>query len=129
MQADYNERENLKVPEKKEQNINFEQPTQRENKENIERTNLAEKSNIASQLRREIEMMELDDNLKEEAKKKAKKIEFLGEQEKIEHLLEIAKEKGILVAIQTAKETNDPNILDILHDLLSKDEYYKDFIK
>jgi len=85
--------------------------------------------NIADELRREIEIMEVDDNLKEEAKKKALKIEFLGEQEKIEHLVKIAREKGVVFAIKIARETKDPYLLDILHDILAKEGYYKDFSK
>ncbi len=84
---------------------------------------------VSDELRKEIELMELDDNLKAEAKKKAEKIEFLGEKEKIEHLLEIAREKGVIFAIKVAKETNDPYLLDILHDILAKEGYYKSFTK
>ena len=85
--------------------------------------------NIADELRREIEIMEVDDNLKEEAKKKALKIEFLGEQEKIEHLVKIAREKGVVFAVKTAKETNDPYLLDILHDILAREGFYKNMTK
>jgi len=82
---------------------------------------------VADELRREIEMMEVEGNLKEEAKKKAQEIEFLGEKEKIEHLLKIAREKGIIFAIKSAKEMKDAYILDTLHDILAKEGYYKNF--
>lgn len=84
---------------------------------------------IADELRREIEMMEVDGNLKEEAKKKAQEIEFLGEKEKIGHLLKIAREKGIIFAIKSAKEMKDAYILDTLHDILAREGYYKNFSK
>ena len=84
---------------------------------------------VSAELRREIETMKLDENTKAEAEKKAQKIEFLGEKEKIEHLLEIAREKGLVFAIQVARRTNDPYILDILHDILAQEGYYKDFLK
>jgi len=84
---------------------------------------------ISAELRREIEMMELDDDKKDEAKKKANKIEFLGEKEKIEHLLQIAREKGLVFAIQVAKKMGDPYVLDILHDTLAQEGFYKDFTK
>jgi len=84
---------------------------------------------ITDQLKREIEAMEMDDNLKEEAKKKADKIEFLGEKEKIKHLLEIAEEKGVLFAVGVAKDMKDPYLLDIFHDILAQEGYYKKFAK
>jgi hypothetical protein len=82
---------------------------------------------IADELRREIEMMEVEGDLKEEAKKKAQEIEFLGEKEKIEHLLKIARGKGIIFAIKSAKEMKDAYILDTLHDILAREGYYKNF--
>ena len=69
-------------------------------------------------------MMEVDDATKDEAKKKADKIEFLGEKEKIEHLLQIAREKGVVFAIQVAKKMNEPYLLDILHDTLAREGFY-----
>jgi len=118
--------ENLKIPEKEipidEQIAEIKQ----EAKLSPERKEISvEDRSIADELRREIETMEMDEKLKEEAKKKALKIEFLGEQEKIEHLLKIAHEKGIVFAIKTAKATNDPYLLDVLHDVLAREGYYK----
>lgn len=80
---------------------------------------------VVSELRKEIDMMELDDKAKAEAEKKAKKIEFLGEKEKIEHLLEMARKKGVLFAIQVARKMNEPYLLDILHDTLAQEGFYK----
>jgi hypothetical protein len=84
---------------------------------------------VSDELKREIEMMELDEGKKKEAGEKAKKIEFLGEKEKLEHLLQIAREKGVVFAIQVARKMNEPYLLDILHDILAKEGYYKDFTK
>lgn len=84
---------------------------------------------VTEELKKEIEMMELDDELKEEAKKKAKKIEFLGEKEKIEHLLQLAREKGVIFSVRTAREMKDLRLLDILHDILAKEGYYQKFMK
>lgn len=75
---------------------------------------------IEEQLRREIAMMELSPELQEEAIKKAKKIEFLGEKEKLERLVALAEEKGSVFAVRVAKEINDPYILDNFHDVLIK---------
>jgi len=84
---------------------------------------------ISEQLRREIEMIEVDETTKKEAEIKAKKIEFLGEEDKIKHLLEMAKTKGLVFAIQVARKMNEPYLLDILHDTLAQEGYYKDFTK
>lgn len=84
---------------------------------------------ITEQLKREIEAMKMDENLKGEAKKKADKIEFLGEKEKIKHLLEIAGEKGVLFAVGVAKDMKDPYLLDVFHDILAQEGYYKKFMK
>lgn len=84
---------------------------------------------VTAELRKEIEMMELDDKTKGEAKAKAEKIEFLGEKEKVQHLLEIAREKGVIFAVGVARKMNDPYLLDIFHDILAKEGYFKDFTK
>jgi len=95
-----------------------------------ERKEILEDEKIVSdELKREIELMSADENLKGEAEKKAKKISFLGEKEKIEHLLKIAHEKGVVLAIQVAKRMNDPYLLDIFHDVLAKEGYYQKFMK
>ena len=88
---------------------------------------IEQEKEIQKQLRREIEMMELTPELQKEAVQKAKKIEFLGEKEKLEHLLIIAEEKGVEFAVRVAKEMNDPYVLDIFHDMLAKEGFYKKF--
>lgn len=103
-------KEGVKTPEKKE-------PTQ-------------EEFITKEALKREIDKMELDDSLKEEANQKASKIQTLGEEKKIEHLLEIVKGKGIIFAVKVAKQMNDPYLLDTFHDILVKNWiYYKQFLK
>lgn len=84
---------------------------------------------VAEELKREIEMMELDENLKQEAEEKAKKITFLGDEEKLEHLLAIAKEKGLVYSVKVAKNMNDPFLLDTFHDILAKQGFYQKFAK
>lgn len=84
---------------------------------------------VLQELRREIETMELDDNAKVEAEKAKKKIEFLGEKEKINHLLDLARQKGVVFAVQVARKMNEPYLLDLLHDTLAAEGYYKDFSK
>jgi len=84
---------------------------------------------ISEELKREIELMEIDDNLKKQAEQKANKIQFLADDDKLKKLLAIAREKGVTFAIKVAKSMNDPFILDTLHDALAQEGYYKDFIK
>lgn len=84
---------------------------------------------VSDELKREIELMDVDEKLRGEAEKKAQKISFLGEQEKIEHLLKIARQKGVVFAIQVAKRMNDPYLLDVFHDILAKEGFFKDFAK
>jgi len=84
---------------------------------------------ISEELRREIELMEVDDNLKKQAEQKANKISFLADDDKLKKLLGIAKEKGVIFAIQVAKRMNEPFLLDTLHDILAQEGLYKDFTK
>jgi hypothetical protein len=120
--------EEIKTPERgvptPEQSAPFEQEKVLEKREV-----LSDDKRVSAELRREIEMMELDDKTKGEAEAKAEKIEFLGEKEKIEHLLEIAREKGVVFAIHMVRKMNEPYLLDILHDTLAQEGYYKDFTK
>lgn len=97
----------------------------------LEKTKISreDEKTIRQQIRREIEMMELTPELQDEAVKKAKKIEFLGEKEKLEHLMAIAKERGVEFAIKVAENMNDPYVLDIFHDILVKEGFYKKFLK
>lgn len=123
-------KENLNPPERRLPEAGRESELERESELNQETREIPTPEKLVSdELRREIEMMELDDNLKEEAKKKAEKISFLGEDKKIEHLLEIAKNKGVLYAIQVCKKMNDAYLLDIFHDVLAREGYYKEFLK
>jgi len=84
---------------------------------------------VSDELKREIELMEVDDNLKKQAEQKANKISFLADDDKLKKLLEVAREKGVVFAIKVAKSMNDPFILDTLHDALAREGFYKDFTK
>lgn len=81
------------------------------------------------EIMKEIEMMNTDESLRTQAEAKAQKIQFLDEDDKINNLLKLAKQKGIAFAIATAQKMNDPYILDILHDVLAREGLYKNFIK
>ncbi|MEK7658612.1 MAG: hypothetical protein AAB352_01985 [Patescibacteria group bacterium] len=97
----------------------------REKKEKL----FSEEQLIREQLEREAEIMKLDESLKKQAENEIKAIGSLGEEEKIKHLLDVAREKGLIFAIKLAKDMNDPYILDTFHDLLAKEGYYQKFTK
>lgn len=82
---------------------------------------------VKEEIRRELEIMEADESLKKEAETKTQKIQYLGEEDKIKGLLNIAKEKGIAFAIKVAQNMNDPYVLDLFHDTLVNGGYYKKF--
>jgi len=79
--------------------------------------------------RAQIESIDLDDSLKAETQAQASSIQSLEPKEKIEKLLQAAKEKGVIFAVHMAKSMDDPYILDMLHDVLVKEGYYKEFLK
>ena len=54
---------------------------------------------------------------------------FQGLREDGLELLKIAREKGLVYAIQVAKKMNEPYLLDVLHDTLASEGFYKDFKK
>ncbi len=128
--ADQNKKEEIKIPEKiipvPEQGVNLKSEVEKKLEKKGESS---EDKIVLAELRREVEMMKLDDNTKKEAEAKAEKIEFLGEKEKIEHLLQMAREKGVVFAIHMVRKMNEPYLLDILHDTLSQEGFYKDFVK
>lgn len=93
------------------------------------RESLKEDKIVSRELMREIEMMELDENTKAEAEKAKEKIEFLAEKDKIEHLLRLAQSKGVVFAVQVARRMKEPYLLDLLHDTLAAEGFYKDFTK
>lgn len=125
-----NKQEQEKIPEKNisagEQPVAFRHESEpaRESKEISQDEKI-----VAQELRQEIELMDIEDNLKKEAEQKANKMQFLADDEKLENLLRVAREKGIVFAINVAKSMNDPFLLDKFHDILAKEGYYKKFVK
>jgi len=80
-------------------------------------------------LKDKIEKMELDDSLKQQIQNTAQTIKNLKDEKKIKILLETAKEKGVVYAINVAKKMNDAYLVDTLHDVLSESGLYKKFSK
>lgn len=48
-------------------------------------------------------------------------------QEKLQHLVDLAFEKGLLEAISQARKTSDPYLLDAFHDILT-DKLYQELV-
>lgn len=80
-------------------------------------------------VKEEMEKTDIDDSLKMQAASHAQDLKKLAEKEKIKKLLILAREKGIVYAINVAKKMADPYLLDILHDTLAEEGYYKSFLK
>ena len=80
-------------------------------------------------IKKEIENADLDDSIKMQAQSAANDAKLLDEQEKLKTLLQTAQQKGVMFALQVAKNMDDPYILDLLHDMLVKGGYYKKFKK
>ena len=80
-------------------------------------------------LKDQIEKMHLDNDLKAQVQTDATSAQPLEEQKKIKYLLALAQKKGVVYAVNVAKNMDDPYLLDKFHDLLIEKGYYKEFIK
>ncbi len=82
-------------------------------------------------LREKIEQTDLDDHLKTQVQSHVNdlKVSGLEDEGKIKKLLDIANVKGVVFAVSVAKKMGDPYVLDLLHDKLVEEGYYKKFIK
>lgn len=102
-----------------------------EKREDLERKeSLMEREKISrEELKKELEEISLSPELEKEAKKEAEQIKTLEKKGKLKKLLDLAGEKGIEFAIGVAKDMKDPYTLDIFHDILARDEFYKKFEK
>ncbi len=78
-------------------------------------------------LKAEVEKMEVEDSLKSSVQDDTNNAVLLEEQKKIKFLLELAKKKGVIYAVNVAKNMKDPYLLDTLHDRLIQDGHYKEF--
>lgn len=120
-------KENLDGRLAQEKNVEIEKPVSLEQEKNQEKQeSLQDERIIANELRREIELMQVDDNLKKQAEQKANKISFLADDDKLKNLVALAREKGVIFAIKVAKSMNDPFVLDTLHDILVQEGFYKE---
>ncbi|MFH0792371.1 MAG: hypothetical protein V1905_04130 [bacterium] len=80
---------------------------------------------IREQLEKEVLRMCGRPDLEEEAKGEALKIKELNVEERLRRLLDIAKVKGMVMAVRVCREMNDPYLLDLFHDTLASGGHYK----
>ncbi|MCX6761133.1 MAG: hypothetical protein NTZ84_03490 [Candidatus Nealsonbacteria bacterium] len=99
---------------------------------------LAEKESIQERERVELENIreevaraeEAKPEIVESAKKEAGQIDHIGGKEvKLKRLLDVAEEQGLIFAVAVAQKMEDHFILDIFHDILIKEGFYKKFKK
>ena len=88
-----------------------------------------EEKRIKEILEREVNKIEENTALKEEALAIGGQIKRLDIRGKIERLLKLAEDKGVVFAVKVAKDTNDSHTIDAFHDLLSMKGFYKKFEK
>ena len=123
-------KDELRPPEKISQNPEQVVPFKREQEKTFEKQESTIDDRIVSaELRREMEMLAADPTKEKDAEIQREKISYLGEKEKIEHLLQIAREKGLVFAIPVARKMGEPYLLDLLHDSLAREGFYQDFTK
>lgn len=103
-------------------------PVGKEGKEILERKELTEtEKEEREKLKEEIEKIKLPASTEMDVLKKAEKMQGQTIQRKISNLLDLAQTKGISFAIKIAKETKDPYLIDLFHDILVKEGMYKKF--
>ncbi|MGB9743364.1 MAG: hypothetical protein ACPLW9_01465 [Minisyncoccales bacterium] len=97
--------------------------------EGVEKRLTPEEEMIKEKIKKELTELKFTSAEEKEIKEKARKIERLGQEEKLKKLFQLANKEGLFFAIKVAKEMKDEYLLDLFHDLLARDHYYKKFIK
>jgi len=87
------------------------------------------KEDIRVRLEKEAEKLQLTSQGAQDLKSQAGTVSVASNQGKVQRLLQLAEEKGVLFAIKVAKETGDSYTLDLLHDALAKDGLYKRYFE
>ena len=101
-----------------------------EEKEVLERKELTlEEKKEKEKLKEEIEKAKLPSEKEVEALKEAEEIKKQSVRGKIKQLLDLAQSKGLSYAVKVAKETKDPLLIDLFHDILVKEGLFEKFPK
>lgn len=83
----------------------------------------------SKKLREEIDIIDGQKSAGNQSGQAAQKTASGSQKEKIKKLLLIAEEKGVIYAVNMAKKMDDPYILDLFHDALAEQGFYKKFKK
>ncbi|MEA3453141.1 MAG: hypothetical protein U9Q96_02275 [Patescibacteria group bacterium] len=104
---------------------NVEKETEGKEREESKRE---EEQMIREKLEKEVDLIQSSTpQLQDEAQEKAQKIKELGAEGKLRGLLDLAQAKSLPFAVAAARAMDDPYILDVFHDLLIKEGFYKKF--
>ena len=98
-------------------------PETQEKKESTENSDAKEHK----ELKESMEVIDMDDTTAAISGHVAGSMKKDTQEEKIRKLLLVAKEKGVVWAVNVAKKMDDPYMLDLLHDALAKEGFYKKF--
>lgn len=107
----------------------LEKKSSAEEERNVEQEDrLLRETTAKEKLQKEIAKMRPYSGSEDEAEEEAERMKLLDTEGKIRNLINIAGEKGLVFAVNVAKKMDDPHSLDVFHDLLAKDGFYKKFL-
>jgi hypothetical protein len=94
----------------------------------VKETGLTEEEKvIKEQIEKQIAQLKSSPKTENLAEKKWQKIKEADVEKKLVELMKIAKVKGISFANKVAQKSNDPYLIDLFHDILAKNGYYRNF--
>lgn len=85
-----------------------------------------EKERMIKEIEPEITKVKLPERKKIQ---EAQKIKSLPLQDKIEKLLILAQSEGLVFALEIAEKIGDPYLSDLFHDILAKNQLFRNFLK
>ena len=101
-----------------------------EGKEEVERKKLTEEEKEErKKFKEEIKKVKLPHEKRLEAQKEADTLREETVKGKVSHLLDLARTKGVVFADRVARESKNPLIIDLFHDILAKNGLFKKFPK
>jgi len=99
-------------------------------KETISETISAEKDSTYNKILSKVKSQQVSDSTEDDIKSDAAKtIEKQDAESQIQHLVDIAFNKGVVHAVKVAKHLEDNYVLDMFHDKLLSDELHEALLK
>lgn len=86
-----------------------------------------EKKKEKERLKKEIEKISLSEEEKIAAYQEAERIKKEKVKGQLKKLFDLAKTKGLVYAVEVARATDDPLLVDLFHDLLAENERFRRF--